>query len=78
MLEQVIEKPKDDFNQTNFDLLSSNSSEPSNTIKINPIVPKIGNVEVKSGISISNNNVVSLTNHPKTSNSMTDGFACVI
>ena len=37
----------------NFDLLSSNSNEPSKTISINPIVPKIGKDVDKSGIGIS-------------------------
>ena len=43
---------EDFFTKGNFERVSSNSKDPSKTIKISPIVPKIGRTEVKLGISI--------------------------
>lgn len=41
--------PVNDFlTSQNLDLLSSSSKEPSRTIKISPIVPKMGRIGVKS------------------------------
>jgi hypothetical protein len=34
----------------NYDVFNSSSREPSKTIRINPIVPKIGKIVVRSGI----------------------------
>lgn len=42
----------DFFTKGNFDRVSSNSKDPSKTIKISPMVPKMGNTEVRLGISI--------------------------
>jgi hypothetical protein len=57
-----------------FDLLISNSNEPSNTIRIKPIVPKIGNIGFKFGIEIFRFSVMSFTPKPNSSNKITDGI----
>ena len=62
------------FTKGSLDLVSSNSNEPSSTIKIKPIVPKIGKTEVKFGISILKKVDACFTPQPKKSNKMTDGI----
>jgi hypothetical protein len=58
----------------NFDLLSSSSNEPSSTISINPTVPSIGNIDVKSGTNIWKVLAPYLTAQPTISNNITDGI----
>ena len=58
----------------NLDLFNSNSSEPSKTINISPIVPKIGRIGVRSGIESSSRAELCLTAHPKTSSKITVGI----
>ena len=65
---------EDFLTKDNLDRVSSNSSEPSSTIKIKPIVPKIGNNEVKFGISISKNVETCFAPQPKDKSKMTDGI----
>ena len=57
-----------------FDLLSSSSKEPSNTIRIKPIVPNIGSSGFKSGICNWKKSVVCLTNQPKSKSRITEGI----
>ncbi len=58
----------------NFDLSSSNSKEPSSTIKINPIVPNTGSIGVKFGIVMLKKTAACFTLHPKMSSRITDGI----
>ena len=58
----------------NLDLFNSNSKEPSNTININPIVPKIGNIGIKLGIGMLKKIAPCFTHQPKISNKMTVGI----
>src|SRR5690554_134845 len=58
----------------NFDLLSSNSKEPSNTMTINPIVPRIGNNPLRLGTLILKISVICCKPHPKISNKITEGI----
>ena len=70
-----INATKDDFpTKGNLDFVSSNSNEPSRTININPIVPKIGKTEVKFGISIAKKVETCLTPHPNDKSKITDGI----
>lgn len=57
-----------------LDLFTSNSSEPSRTIKINPTVPNIGNVLSKFGMSSSKKLATCLAINPNVSNNMTEGI----
>lgn len=57
-----------------FDLLSSNSKDPSNTINISPTVPRMGKIEEKSGRLKSRKFVICLTTHPKSNNKNTEGI----
>ena len=60
-----------------LDLFSSSSKEPSNTIKISPIVPNIGKVDVKSGKLMLNSVVASLTTQPNTRSRITEGILVI-
>ena len=64
----------DFFTKGSLDRVSSNSNEPSKTIKINPIVPKIGSTEVKFGISIPKKKEICLTPQPKDNSKITEGI----
>lgn len=67
--------PKNDFNiKPVFDLFSSSSSEPSNTINIKPMVPNIGRIEVRSGKLILSKEVICFTTHPSNKSKITEGI----
>lgn len=55
-------------------LFNSNSKEPSNTIRINPTVPKKGNIGDKFGSSISKYLQQNLTENPNINNNITEGI----
>ena len=57
-----------------FDLFISNSKEPSKTIRIKPIVPKIGSIGFKFGIEIFRLSVTSFAPNPKSKSNITDGI----
>ena len=57
-----------------FDLLTSNSKDPSKTINTKPTVPKIGKVLSKFGISKSKKLANSLATKPSISSKITDGI----
>ena len=66
---------KDDFlTKGNLDRVSSSSNEPSKTININPIVPKIGRTDVKFGISILKKLEICFTPQPKNNSKITEGI----
>jgi hypothetical protein len=66
---------RDDFLTIgSLERVNSSSKEPSNTIKINPIVPKMGKIDVRLGIEISKKEEACLTPHPKNSKRITDGI----
>ena len=70
-----IKANREDFRTNgNFERVSSNSKEPSKTIKINPIVPKMGKTEVELGISIAKKAETCFTPHPKNSSRITEGI----
>jgi len=62
------------FTIGNFDLSNSNSKEPSNTIKISPMVPSIGSNEERSGTTTLKKTVSCLMTQPKRSNKITEGI----
>ena len=62
------------FTIGNFDLFNSNSSDPSNTINIKPIVPNNGSKEERSGTEISKKVVSCFNIQPNSSNKITDGI----
>lgn len=64
---------KDFFTNENFEGFNSSSREPSNTIRINPIVPKIGKIGLRLGILIPTVVEICLTSHPSNSNKITEG-----
>ena len=65
----------DDFlTKGNLDFVSSNSKDPSKTIRISPMVPKIGKTEVKLGMSILKKVATCLTPQPKNNNKITEGI----
>ena len=57
-----------------FFLLISNSNEPSKTMRINPIVPKIGKIGFKFGTVIFNLLVINFTPKPKSNNKINEGI----
>lgn len=57
-----------------FDLFISNSSEPSKTIRIKPMVPKIGKIGCKLGTEISRFSDKTFVPNPKSSSKITDGI----
>jgi hypothetical protein len=66
---------KEDFPiYLNFDLLNSNSKEPSRTIKIKPMAPKKGRIGDKSGTIMEKIMEACLTTHPKKRSKITDGI----
>jgi len=75
MIMMGINATRDDFlTNGSFERVSSSSNEPSKTIKISPIVPKIGRTDVKFGISIAKKAENCFTPHPKKSNKITEGI----
>ena len=66
-MSEVLIKP-------NLDLFSFNSSDPSNTINIRPIVAKTGRLEDKSGITQSNPKLSCFRPKPKAKSIMTEGI----
>jgi len=58
----------------NLDLFSSNSRAPSNTISINPNVPKIGSKPERSGILKEIRSAICLADHPKINSRITEGI----
>ena len=60
--------------KANLLLFNSNSKEPSNTIRIKPIVPNIGSIGVKSGKVILTKSRSCLTEKPKISSNITEGI----
>ena len=67
------ETMKDFLMSEALDLFSSNSSEPSKTMSINPIVPKIGRSEVRSGILIPTKSENCFIPKPNSNNKITEG-----
>ncbi len=57
-----------------LDLLSSNSKEPSRTMTIKPMVPKMGNKPSKLGTLILKISVICCSPHPKISKRITEGI----
>ena len=57
-----------------FNLLISNSNEPSKTMRISPIVPKIGKIGFKFGTEIFRLSVMSFAPNPKSKSNITDGI----
>jgi hypothetical protein len=57
-----------------FDLLISNSSEPSRTIRISPRVPSIGSIEERLGMGIEKKVVACFTSQPNSRSKITDGI----
>lgn len=69
-----IKAPKNDFRiNPNLDLFSSNSRDPSKTIRTSPKVPSIGKTSEKSGRWKLKREVTCLTAHPKSNSKITDG-----
>ena len=65
---------KDFLTSAIFDLLKSNSKEPSSTMRIRPIVANMGRSLEKSGISKSKNRVNCLMPHPNSNSRITEGM----
>jgi hypothetical protein len=55
-------------------MLISNSNEPSKTMRIKPIVPKIGSIGFKFGTAMFRFSVRSFAPNPKSSSNITDGI----
>ena len=65
---------RDDFPMyLSFDLLNSNSNEPSRTIRINPMAPRNGKIGDKSGTTMEKMPDACLTTQPRKSKRITDG-----
>lgn len=68
-------EPKPDFNISGILLLrTSSSSDPSNTIRISPMVPNDGKSELKSGVFMFSHLVASCANHPVNNKIITVGI----
>jgi hypothetical protein len=66
---------RDDFlTMGSLERVNSSSNEPSKTIKIKPIVPKMGSIDVRLGIEISKKEEACFTPQPKNSNRITEGI----
>ena len=57
-----------------FDLFICNSNEPSKTMRINPVVPKIGKIRFNFGTGIFRLSVTSFVPNPKTKSNITAGI----
>ena len=57
-----------------FNLMISNCNEPSKTMRISPIVPKIGKIGFKFGTEIFRLSVISFAQKPKSKSNITDGI----
>jgi hypothetical protein len=71
---EIKELKNDFFIRFNFDLFSSSSSAPSNTISINPNVPNMGRRPDRSGILKEIKSAICLAVHPRINKSITDGI----
>lgn len=67
-------KKEDLWITVSLDLLISNSNEPSNTIKIKPIVPKIGKIGFRFGIFNWKKVLACLVKKPNANNKITEGI----
>ncbi len=65
---------RDFFTRPIFDLLNSNSNDPSRTIKTRPIVANIGNSSVKSGSLNSKRRVTCFIPQPNNNSRITEGM----
>src|SRR5690554_7175953 len=64
----------DFFKTESLDLLNSSSKDPSRTITIKPIVPKIGSSPLRLGTLILKTSVNCCNPHPERSKRITDGI----